>query len=374
MVLLVILFGLAGCAGSDDDGDSANEPSSKNGGGSKNDKDSSAPQTSSDGIEISEDIINATTWERSNVYIIRTDISVGSPLTIEAGTVIKFDLGASMSVDASGLIIARGTEADPIFFTSYRDDEHGGDTNGDGNTTLPATSDWNGVYTSGTIGAIFNYCHFLYGGESCSTLSLYQSRATVTNCVFAHNRGCTGNTNHAYYYGALSADTALLDTVITGNRFYDNDMPLSINQNYDLDDSNTFQDIAGTMTNRYNAIFFHMSYVSRNIRWLETEVAFVNTQFQGWCTIAADASITLGDNVVLKFTAGNSLHINNEANLPNHDGAGVHFTSFRDDTLKGDSNGDGDATVAAEGDWDGVGFYSLNLDPVNWPNIYYDNH
>ncbi|MCF0207550.1 MAG: hypothetical protein HUK15_08995, partial [Bacteroidales bacterium] len=33
-----------------------------------------------------------------------------------------------------------------VFFTSIKDDEHKGDTNGDGNSTAPKEGDWTGIY------------------------------------------------------------------------------------------------------------------------------------------------------------------------------------------------------------------------------------
>jgi hypothetical protein len=60
-----------------------------------------------------------------------------------------------------------------------------------------------------------------------------------------------------------------------------------------------------------------------------------------------------------------------ERGLINYNGEGVFFTSFRDDSLKGDSNGDGDVTTPADGDWQGI-YYSG--DYFSWPNILYDSY
>ena len=82
------------------------------------------------------------------------------------------------------------------------------------------------------------------------------------------------------------------------------------------------------------------------------------------------------NNVVLKFTTGSFLILDDGVSaLVNYNGAGVYFTSYKDDTKKGDTNGDGAATSPAVGGWGGIYDNSLSIPSpyfFNWSNILYD--
>lgn len=240
--------------------------------------------------------------------------------------------------------------------------------------------DWEGILLSQSQGSEFEFCHFLYSNvtNDNSALKLNDSQATVSNCEFAHNGG---GFDWVHYYGALDATNARLGTIIRDNRFYNNALPLSVNQMFDLDDSNTFCDDTGTVANTYNAIFFHSvntidndrnTIIDRNLRWGETEVAIVIDTH--WCRLQPGATLTLEDDVVLKFVGNSQLNLlDGENAISHHDGSGVFFTSFKDDSLKGDSNGDGDASSPTANDWAGIGIGYASNPPfiTSWPNIRY---
>lgn len=78
-------------------------------------------------INVSSDIAVSTTWTADNTYNLTTQIYVlpGATLTIEPGTVIastpSVNGSGSLAVTRGAKIIARGTQQDPIIFTSTND-------------------------------------------------------------------------------------------------------------------------------------------------------------------------------------------------------------------------------------------------------------
>lgn len=304
------------------------------------------PDPSDNIVFITEDVETPTVWTKDNVYVIRNSgFDVKNTLTIEAGTIVKFHAsdGPYLTLSGSGTIIAQGTSSAPIIFTSFKDDAHGGDTNKDGNATSPMSGDWGDISMNGLNGSVFAYCHFLYGGMSGTTLDLYGSRTTVRNCTFAYNEG--GELGSVE--GALNAAEALAGSTIQNNTFYGNKIPMTISGMVDIDNSNTFHNPAdASETNKYNGIFLEWGAdIETTIRWEETEVPFVIDYVDWW--IDYTGTLILGNNVVLKFMPDSYMNLEQGATtLSNHNGSGVAFTSIKDDSRKGDTNGDGTVTTA----------------------------
>lgn len=114
-----------------------------------------------------------TVWNAGSVHLIPADsaldIRSGANLTIEPGSIIK--LGENGGVIISGSLFVNGTAAQPVIFTSEKDDSAGGDSNGDGSATVPAPGDWFGMMVGSPPwklmegNASIKYAIIKYGGR-----------------------------------------------------------------------------------------------------------------------------------------------------------------------------------------------------------------
>jgi hypothetical protein len=133
--------------------------------------------------------INAnTTWAlTSSPYIVvgNTIVQHGVTLTIDPGVIVKFDSAKVLQID--GELIARGTSARRIVFTSNRTSPAAGDWGKIqfADTSVDAVYDSNGNYVGGSF---MSYCDILYGGGiGYGAIQIVLSSPYLTNCHIAYS-------------------------------------------------------------------------------------------------------------------------------------------------------------------------------------------
>lgn len=71
-------------------------------------------------VDVTADIAASTTWTKDKIYVLKqlTYVNAGATLTIEPGTTIAGDAAAALIISRDAKLIAAGTAAAPIVFTS----------------------------------------------------------------------------------------------------------------------------------------------------------------------------------------------------------------------------------------------------------------
>ncbi len=202
------------------------------------------------------------TWAADRVHVVESTVTVpgGVTLTLEPGAVVKFVDGTRLGVAAGGGLLADATAAQPIVLTALADDSAGGDTNLDGERSLPIPGCWGGLQLAGVDAIVVSeFVNLRY--------------------------------HRLVHSGALNADATWAGTLL--------------------------HEIAGDVV------------------------------------VPGGVTLTIQPGAVVKFAAGLGLTVQNGGQLS---AAGtvaqpIHFTSIQDDSVGGDSNGDGGATTPFAGDW-----------------------
>ena len=119
-------------------------------------------------IDISGDVWdgNGGPFVSGQVYRLRSTpgsntprVPAGRTLTVQAGAIVKIDVG---------LVVDGDLQAADSVFTSWRDDNEGGDSNGDGTSTVPAAGDWDRIELRSGSRVDLLRCRFLYGGSQAT--------------------------------------------------------------------------------------------------------------------------------------------------------------------------------------------------------------
>lgn len=134
-------------------------------------------------------------------YVVNNTLQVfqgNSIVRIEPGVVVKFYNDAGWKFWQNAKIIAQGTVEEPVVFTSFEDDEYGGDL--DRNPSVGFSRGWYGIRIENlTEESVFDNALLRFGGkwysggagvDSKANLYAINSPILITNSVFEGSAGC----------------------------------------------------------------------------------------------------------------------------------------------------------------------------------------
>ncbi|MGQ9699436.1 MAG: right-handed parallel beta-helix repeat-containing protein, partial [Armatimonadota bacterium] len=316
-------------------------------------------------------------------YVVESTVVVDgrASLSAEAGTVIKF--AGNGGIVVYGMLQLQGSASEPIALTSLKDDEVGGDTNSDANTSLPGPANWNGVvFALGSSGRISN-CRIRYGASSrqlAPGLFAIGAVSCYTDAVTLQSSELHGNTIGVYCSGASATVTScsILDSKEAGVRCDKGSMPkitdceiggryINPNKGIMADASSLTQVGAEPLiarntlrNNRWafavspsamanvsgtnavsacanGAVMLAPGQVSGSVLWPAFGGAYLLT---GSVTVPSGASLSIAPGVVVKAQQDTEIAVSGTLWAEGRPDARIVFTSAKDDASAGDTNGD----------------------------------
>jgi hypothetical protein len=201
-------------------------------------------------------------------------VGSGATLLIQPGCEIYFN--GNYRFEVKGILVANGTEVDPIIFTS--------------NQPVPAKGDWRFIYFDGPgAGSIMNYCEVSYGG-SVATRGMINFR-NPSNGLIISNTVLSNSASYGFEYRNNAADPLIFDCEVTDC------------DNYPVRTfADRVKDISGSMVfmgNTPNAIQVRAQNVTTGF-WANFDIPY---EIAGNITVNDGATLTLEEGNILKFDA-----------------------------------------------------------------------
>src|SRR3989344_2085403 len=361
-----------------------------------------------------------TTWSPAGgVYVIDEGFSVapGITLTINPGTIIKSRAAGYNWLNIYGTIVAHGASGSPIYFTSFWDDSIGGDTDGNG-PVYGSGNHWQGLYFKpGSVGD-FDYVDISHAGvggygtgdyvgiendggdllikhsnihdnyiitsngaggsmsigsgiyNKNGTLSVSDSvinnnvygirvesgTTTISNNVIRDNVDSTGYGNGYGVYAYGPEPLTLLNNIFVGNR-----------RTASVSASKNFTHSGNTSADQTNRGFEMGGIISEDTTFTSGDLPYI---IQG-LTIADDKTLTIEPGTILKMDdrySSGAIYVQG-GNLIAHGTPDkkIYITSLKDDSVGGDTNGDGNTTSPRPKDWSSL-FFELGS-KVDFDNV-----
>jgi len=299
--------------------------------------------------------VNRTWDDPEAVYSLSGDVTVpeGLTLTIGPGQIIKPNLGIDLYIN--GNLDVNGSISSPVYFVAISDDSRGGDTNNDADLSTPDIGAWNKINISDTGSASLDWTHIAHGGDRSfsapGSLSIHEGSLTFNN----------GSVQMSDSAGIYMAST---EATISGVDFQDN-LQAAIRMNVDTQPTISTVNFSN---NGINGVYVDGGTMSLSRSWHNPEaVYFLNANV----TVPDGMTLTVDAGQIIKPKLGVNLYIDGALITNGTNVSPVIFTASEDDTHGGDTNNDGDSTIAGPGSWSRIRVSATGSATLNYSQISY---
>ncbi|MDE3057711.1 MAG: right-handed parallel beta-helix repeat-containing protein [Bacteroidota bacterium] len=275
-------------------------------------------------------------------------VNSGATLQIASADILKFNGG---HLYVRGALVAVAGQGEGIYFTSYLDDNHGGDTNDDGGVSAPATGNWYGVYFEGSTMdslSVMRRCYVYFAGAgNTGGITMNNASPTIDSCNMVKN-----------YYGAMMQGVSspkFTNNTIGSSQIVPIAMSFSANPIFS---NNTFS----FSDNAYDAIgLLGGTLPTSSVLPIRSVTSIPNVTYLllDQITVPSGVTLTINKGIVIKgysdyqvITVQGKLVANGTAD------SAIVITSAKDDNFGNphDTNKDGNTSAPAVGDWGGIVF------------------
>ena len=290
------------------------------------------------------------------------DVQAAGVMTIGSNNILK----VQNAFNVEGTLIANAAKGKNIYFTSYKDDNQGGDTNKDGTTTAPNSQDWSGIYfNNANSNSLMRRCVVRYAGyNNKGGICTFNSSPIIDSCSISNN-----------YIGIYMQGVS--NPVVTNNTIGSSEMtPLAMSFEANPVMNNNTMSFSD---NAYDAIGIIGGSMTANavlkIRSVTT-VPNMTYLLLDEITVPSGMTLTIKKGITIKsFVSGNTPRIIVNGTLIANASSDsiINFTSARDDSYgnPADTNKDGTITSPVVGDWYGIIFNTGSSGTMNYCRIKY---
>ncbi len=277
-------------------------------------------------------------WKKQTCdYYVSYEVQIDgtSTVTIEPGTVIKFNSGINMNVGyaSNGTLVAEGTADLPIVFTS--------------SASSPTAGAWTGLLFYGySTSSKLKYCTIEYAGSQSYSGAVYIDDCLVSfdNCTIKNNDGYG-----IYNLGATSGFSSFTNNTLTDNSNHAIRILAELVHTIGAGNTFTCPEYKGIEINGGH-------YVNNSKTWLKHNVPYYVTY-----SPAFDGSLTIQAGCEFKCDAGVWFEFGYTSNTS------VSMVGASDNKIKFTSS----ASSPAVGSWGGLYFYENSNCTLNHVNIMY---